>query len=141
MDRFFPELTVAFRDFFLFWKSTIIKSSMVLIYCNVETFLESVVHPKFVDSFVFWFDLDSMTSQRDPNRKTSLTRASTTKQIVAHIQYEDPKMAGPSLIRHAIFGSAYCKSADFVNKNQNKNVDVFWGGSLIKTQISPRLKS
>ena len=58
---------------------------------NYKT-LGNMKHPKVVDFFVFLFDLDSMTSQRDPPRKISLTPASTTNQIVS-------------------------KSADFVNKN------------------------
>ena len=36
-----------------------------------------------IDSFVFWFDLDSMTTQRDPPQKISMTRASATNQIEA----------------------------------------------------------
>ena len=33
------------------------------------------------DFYLFWFDLDSLTSQRDPPRKISLTRASTTNTL------------------------------------------------------------
>ena len=33
--------------------------------------------------------------------------------VYKYIQYADPKMACPSLIRQAIFGSAYCSRATF----------------------------
>ena len=42
---------------------------------------------KVVDSFVFWFDFDSMTSQRDPPQKIPLTHVSTTNQIVARFSW------------------------------------------------------
>ena len=56
----------------------------------IENFLfkiENLFWTKVVDSFVFWFNLDSMTSERDPPQKIPLTCASTINQIVTRFNW------------------------------------------------------
>ena len=55
------------------------------------------------------------------------------RKLFVLLQYADPKMAGPSLIRPAIFGSAYCIQSRIPEIYFNNSLHVLSG--IIKKHI------